>query len=71
MRLPWERAFVAACYAQAGEIALARQHIVQVLAEDASFDLERGVFIGWYHEHEADREHLLDGIRIALRASAG
>ena len=70
MLLPRERAFVAACYAQAGELTLARGHIAQVLAEDPSFDLERGVFIGWYNEHEADREHLLEGVRVALRATA-
>ena len=33
----------------------ASEHIRQALEQDPNFDLERGVFIGWYHEHTADQ----------------
>ena len=71
-RLPlvssWASARSAACYAQAGDPVEARCCMQKALREDPAFDpldhaRRRSCF-----EHEADIDHLLKGIMLALQA---
>jgi DNA-binding winged helix-turn-helix (wHTH) protein/Flp pilus assembly protein TadD len=64
---PWMLTWLAACYAQMGELETARQHIARVTEVDprfSSIDFAQGN--GAAFEHASDNEHFAEGVFLAL-----
>jgi tetratricopeptide (TPR) repeat protein len=65
---PWAHAFIAAGQAKAGNPGAAREHVARMRRQDPDFDPVQDAMLGWNFEHREDLDHLVDGIRLALRA---
>lgn len=63
---PWRLARLAACHAQLGEKDRARALIAQIEQVDPGYDVMRFAQCGVVFEHQADIDHLVDGIAKAL-----
>lgn len=62
---PWIRTRLAACYAQMGDMARARQQIA-LIDESDPFSPVDYVLRGVPFENQADRDHLAEGVMLAL-----
>jgi TolB-like protein len=63
----WMQTWLAACYAQMGDMETARRHAAHITEIDPAFSAE--VFAsrnGATFEHDADRKHFADGVYLAL-----
>ena len=59
---------LAATYALMGETARARSHVIDAQSLAPGQDFLELARTGYAYEHEQDRQHLLDAIRVALEA---
>jgi Flp pilus assembly protein TadD len=61
---------LAATYAMAGELALARRHVAAARALDPAADFVRLASVGYAFEHARDRKVLVEAIELALSIAA-
>jgi tetratricopeptide (TPR) repeat protein len=63
----WMSTWLAACYAQMGDMEMARRHIARVTVTDARFSAEDFARKnGAAFEHASDNEHFAEGVFLAL-----
>jgi len=55
-------AFLAACHAYLGEVALAREHVREVLAREPGFSVATYISTLRHYQRQSDREHHLEGL---------
>lgn len=68
----WMSAWLAACYAQAGDLDTARRHMARVTETDAKFSAENFARKnGAAFEHAADNQHFAEGVFLALGIAPG
>ncbi len=64
---PWMRTWLAACYAQLGEMETAREHASRINETDASFSAVKFAREnGAAFEHPSDNQHFAEGVFLAL-----
>ncbi len=64
---PWMLTWLAACYAQMGNLDMARHHIGQIAEVDPQFSsLDFASGNGVAFEHASDNEHFAEGVFLAL-----
>jgi TolB-like protein len=63
---PWIRTRLAACYAQTGELEVARSHAARINESDAAFSPVNYARFGIAFEHDSDTRHFAEGVFLAL-----
>ena len=64
---PWMRTWLAACYAQLGDLETARLHASRINETDPDFSaVNFARFNGAAFEHQSDNQHFAEGVYLAL-----